>query len=286
MAKQMCKRCGQEFACVQSLETHLKRKKVCTATLDDIPRELILDEILKKRKERFGTIMPYKCDLCPCQYKTPHGLQKHKCTHHVTASDGHILTDILTSIKTLTDKLDNIDEQARNTLHINNVTINGDVSATTNNVVQLNNFGNEDLDYVRNDKDFMWSCARNLSCFGANNGMKQLVSRIHFDPENKSNRNVRLKSLKRDLVEVFDQGRWSIRDKDESVDRMIRTGYRLIDEYYRNSEGIKEYDEKELDSRIFSDLLKMATRDKTIYNYLRKAIFALVVDETQKDKDS
>lgn len=273
MSERKCRRCGQEFSSIQALEKHLQKKKSCIVTLEDISCDVLLTDIYTKRAERYGNDLQYHCPTCQNKYKTSRGLNMHVKNHHNecppvnTQNLENLLTGIMNRLETM-----------ENSKAVQ-ITINSHV--TTNNNVQVNNFGSEKVDHIKNDRNFMWSCARNLICKGNGNGIKQLVSRIHFDPEHECNNNVRLKSMKRELMEVFDGDRWCIRDTTESVDGMIRNGYRIMDDYYRNSDtGIREYDENELDSRIFGDLLKLATRDKSIYNYLKKTIIALVVDGT------
>ena len=103
----------------------------------------------------------------------------------------------------------------------------------------INNFGNENISHIENDKVFLDKCIRNLTSFG----MKDLIEKIHFDPEHPENNNVRIKSLRNDFFEVYKDNKWNIMDKNETLDSMIKKSNKMIRNFYDdNKNTIKKYD--------------------------------------------
>jgi hypothetical protein len=142
----------------------------------------------------------------------------------------------------------------------------------TTNVVNINNFGSETYDHL--SSDFIKSCLLNHMT-----GMKELIKQIHFSEEAPQNNNVRVKSLKHELVEVKKDNKWIPTNTHEAMDIMINKGYRVANRYYfDNNNDIRDYDINELDMRIQNFLLTIM--DKTNINYfnLRKRILAVILE--------
>jgi hypothetical protein len=156
----------------------------------------------------------------------------------------------------------------------NNNTNNTTNNNTNNITINLNNFGSETYDHI--DNEFIKQCVMNSIT-----GLKQLIEKIHFSTEAPKNKNIRVKSLKRNMVEVANANNWTIKDASEALDTMINKGCVLMNGVYANPEsGLQDIDEQELDYSIQIELNKILTKDKNMYNTIRRRILALIASHT------
>lgn len=109
-----------------------------------------------------------------------------------------------------------------------------------------------------------------------NNGMKNLVQYIHFNPQVPENRNIRVLSKKQNLLETFRDGAWHPCDKNNTLDEMIKKGYRILFQHFLNttldSEGISDQI-----SKYFVNLMNRETEE---YFQLRRDLYVMILDNT------
>jgi hypothetical protein len=89
-------------------------------------------------------------------------------------------------------------------------------------------------------------------CF-AEKGLVDLIENLHFDKECPQNHNVRLKSKKQELMEVYSNGKWLVKDQDQTLTELIQSGYRILRMHGKKykgdiieDEGIDENDYKDV----------------------------------------
>ena len=80
--------------------------------------------------------------------------------------------------------------------------------------IHINAFGNENQEYIT--REFSVKCFEN----GAH-GVMSMLNQIFFNADHKENHNVRLQSLKNQLVEVFHDEQWVTKGFHEAVSNMI-----------------------------------------------------------------
>jgi len=105
----------------------------------------------------------------------------------------------------------------RNTAHDSNLSNN---NASNNvNVTTINNFGQESLDYVRSNKEFLTSSIVYKT-------MEELIRQIHCNPEHPENHNV--------LMETRLDGEWIVTSQDDTLTDLIQSGYRILNTHARH----------------------------------------------------
>jgi hypothetical protein len=114
--------------------------------------------------------------------------------------------------------------------------------------------------------------------------MKSLIEKIHFSDEAPENQNVRLKSLKRNLVEVSNSQNWVIKDANEAMETMIKKGNRLLNSYFYDSnepeDEQEDSPESQIRDRIEGNLMEMNDKNSKRYFALRRRILAMIVDHS------
>jgi hypothetical protein len=121
-------------------------------------------------------------------------------------------------------------------------------SASTS--IQLKEFGFETMDHL--PREFLNACF-------ANKRITELIDNIHFDRETPENHNVRLRSTKKKYMEVFENGRWTTKDQDQTLTDLIQKGYRILSKHGRkNKDDLME--EEYLDEEDFHEVCEWMER--------------------------
>jgi hypothetical protein len=116
----------------------------------------------------------------------------------------------------------------------NGTNIMGNVINNTINI-NLNNFGKESLEHISDE--FLDKCIKKL-----NKGMVDLLENIHYNKNVPENNNIRIKSIKQNLLEKYQEGEWIECDKNNTLDELIRKGFKILYQHYLCSkdENIEE----------------------------------------------
>jgi hypothetical protein len=153
-------------------------------------------------------------------------------------------------------------------------TVNVTTNTTTNNtLVIINDFGKENLNYMQSPENLLPL---------RRNGVFKAINQIHFDDEHMENQNVRLKSLKKSMVEVVEGGRWTPRCMTAVTEQMIQKAFKVIahkyvtDEEYRtqvdvaNGDGLIEW---------ITKMWSMGHDKQTVMVPIKKDVQALLVSK-------
>lgn len=283
-----CARCKYHCSSKQTMEKHFLRKAACSVDSDggrDIPLDVLYTELTGKLYQR------YKCDFCShesscssnklthmktCRFKPPNVSKtiNHQCTQENEESQKNIMetlpkevVDELKFLRKEIERLSNCQLTATNTtnhIDIENVQINQ---------FTVHPFGKEDTSHI--DTEFLTNCLLNTT-----KGVASLLNKIHFDNIKPENKNLRVKSKKQNLLEkVVDDGSWEQCDKNNTLDEMIRKGYKILFAHFlatkNDMEHIKE--NEHILQNWFTDL---SSQKGDEYYRLRRDLFVLVLNNT------
>lgn len=254
-----CKRCGHCTSTKGNLITHLQSKKECPDIKENIPRDDLIAELRNAKSVSRGSV---ECDCCgkmtsKANFSRHYRICKTKHQH---------------ALENLQDEITKLRQEIYGFKGNTNINSNNTNNNTLN--ISITNFGSESYDHITND--FIKSCIMNNM-----SGIKQLIEKIHFSEEAPNNKNVRLRSLKNNLVEVADNQKWVVKDANEAMETMIHKGCRLLNGYYQNPDtGIKEYDINDLDMHIQNFLLSIIDKNNKNFFALRRRILALIIDHS------
>jgi len=251
--KYVCDRCGHEFNDVTNFRRHLLRKNVCQDKISNVSIETLREKYIPPKKEK--TI---PCPTCDKMFSTPNGLylHKNKCTHtKVNKSQLELLKEVLDKFKDQQEMITQIFDKAQGLLATANqassnsqVTINNIQNTNIYNIV-YNNYGQEDIRYIVEDHKLLHFCINNPK-----RGMSKLIENIHFNPEHPENHTLRNRSLKQKIFEKRVDDKWVPCDMSNTLDELIRKGYRVLSTYY--NENIVN------DPNIYEDEIKMEALQK------------------------
>jgi hypothetical protein len=163
-------------------------------------------------------------------------------------------------ISHLINRIDQLEETLKDKLNnINNTTNNNTTNNTQNiniTVPKLKNFGWENMDAI--PESLVSSLFMNLR-------FKELLANLHCDPNFPENQNVRIKSVKRNTMEIYRNNKWDIVTFTKGLTDLLLQGHKIFTDYYnKDKKRILEEDMDEQDLReILSQLQKIQDLNKS-----------------------
>lgn len=219
-----CERCHYQTKHKQNLVHHLQIKTPCACTYSMREREEIIKDLTQREKRSNDR----NCKQCG---KVVHknSLSRHMKTCKLNnTQDAQTQKEELEMLKKEVETL----KQLFYSKNVQNITINTtnnniiNTQNTTNNITQtINNFGSETTTHL--SLEFLEHCIRNPK-----KGMSKLIENIHYNPEVPENHNLRCRSLKQNTFERLVDAEWRICDASNTLDELIRKGYRILNAYY------------------------------------------------------
>ena len=177
-----------------------------------------------------------KCDYCEKTFTRKTGLTKHlKCCKIKQKRDinenekdekDKKIKFLEKKQEELQDKVEDLlIELSKNASTINNITNN-----TTNNQnkiinININNYGNENVDYL--NKDYF-----NNLLQGAFTAIPKLIENIHFNPSHPENHNIKITNKKEPYIKVRKNDKWELQDKKETLETLVDDKYYILEEHY------------------------------------------------------
>lgn len=257
-----CKRCNQVLANKSVLKRHLLKKTIChpcneSSNYDPL---VLIAEIYPEKQYNIKT---FDCKFCKKKFNHQSNRYAHEkvCKEHPQCRK---------EIEQLVEKaiVQKLKAQSSNAQIITN---NNSYQTQNNVVIQLNSVGQETLNHL--STDFLTRCIIN-----ENDGMQSLLQEIHFNQTIPENNNIRLKSSKNNLLEKYEDGRWMPCDKNNTLDQMIRRGYRIL--YRHFIDNIEEPDIRDREEQIQGYFMKLIGRKDQMYYELRRNLYLMIMDST------
>jgi len=234
----VCKRCNTSFTIKSHLKSHLQRKTPCTFIQDDIDRSLLIDELyLRKLNDK-----TFDCDYCNMKFNHSSARSRHKKTCKQKPLDK--ITILENTVEKLVSKIEILETQPKN----NNNTTNNNTQININGVAQLESVGRVKLrDFGRENMDALPESL--VSSLFLELRFRELLAQLHCDPNYPENQNIRIKSIKRNTMEIFRNNKWDLVNFNKGLQELLLQGHRIFKDYYKNDKQriLKEdMDEDEL----------------------------------------
>ena len=232
-----CKRCGYSTKIKGNLKNHFNRKRYCEAILEDIPIDVLTKELLYTKYKPTDVILKseanissktlFTCDSCKKTFTRLDNLNRHTskwCKKESLISVSSKNTDTL--IETMYKEIQNIKSQHTKDMEIllNNMHTTTNIQNQQINI-NINNYGNENLDYIT--PDFINSIIEIPYC-----SLPKLLTNIHFHPNHPENHNVRLTNKKLPYITIWKNNKWEVCDKKQVINELVNKGYNFLDTKY------------------------------------------------------
>lgn len=222
-----CPRCEHGTDFKGNLISHLQSKKECKVKVSNISREAILKDLRPPERK----LPQVECSCCK-KLVAKANLARHvktckeKPLPSTSESKSHETKIVFESKEELDKLIEAKIKEFLTTQSINNTTYNTVNNHTYN--ITINPFGHENISHLTND--FLSYCILNPK-----KGITQLIENIHYNKDVPENRNIRYKSTKQNTFERFKDNQWIECDASNTLDELIRKGYRILNNHYINN---------------------------------------------------
>lgn len=260
-----CDRCGHETKTKGNLIQHLKKQKVCPDTFSKETRESLI-KLLTRVSDK-----PKKHDCSFCDSKFSFLQGKHQHMKICPKNPQNELLAKVNSMEKVIEQLKNELEQRAPSTYNNTV-----IQSQHNNSINiiLNNYGNETSPQLSHE--FLNNCLLNPT-----KGLPSLIEKIHYNIEIPQNHNLRHKSAKQNLFQKFIDSNWHDCDASNTLDELIRKGYRILNTYYTDHvANDPNFFEDELKAKIYEKFRFLGDKKSLEYNAVKRDLRLLVKDKT------
>ena len=285
-----CDRCGINFTRLTSLRIHLKKKKTCEPILKNIP----VLELINKYKVRKGC---YKCENCGKEYKSAVGKCKHKkkCLVNPVIIEKKTISKLETELDKEVSKRKELEKQVEQLIlektqlqEAHARVINNDHSNTNNittigrdqNIIIVNNFGEENIEYLLKDENFIKKCIESPI-----NSIHKYLDNVHFNKEHPENRNIKMTNLLGPYMDYIKEGKWNKIEKNILIPKIIDKSIDVVDEIaYKDLDADTDEEEDALNAwEKYSDI--KYGNNKKIKDKIKKKATRQIYNETNKNPE-
>ena len=229
-----CERCSNTFSNMTNLRRHFHNKKICKPILNDIS----IEELKEKYKVKKGC---YKCENCGKEYKSAAGKCKHKknCSVNPIIIEKKTISKLETELGKEVIKRKELEKQveqlilekaqlqeAHNKLVVNGNNNNSNLTTIgrDQNIIIVNNFGEENIEYLLKDENFIKKCIENPV-----NSISKYLENVHFNKEHPENRNIKITNLLGPYMDYVKEGQWNKIEKNILIPNLINKSINTID---------------------------------------------------------
>jgi hypothetical protein len=180
------------------------------------------------------------CEFCEKTFTRKTGLTKHlKCCKQkkIFEDEKDIKIEFLEKEKEiitkeyegLKDKIEDLlielSKNGATTTNNNSTTNMTNSHNTIHNTININNYGNENTDYLKGDY-------LNNLLQGAFTAIPKLIENIHFNPQHPENHNIKITNKKEPYIKVRKNDKWELQDKKETLETLVDDKYYLLEDHY------------------------------------------------------
>lgn len=249
-----CPRCKYSTSVTTSFISHLQRKIPCSSVYSEEPTASVLESFLKKRRES----KKYICEYCNCAYKSPSSRSHHYaiCNMKIQESQNSEVETLKSTVLNMQNlliqsgmfSLENgqmVVKQHQQPGSVVNSNCNQIVQ--NNNIVVIREFGNENMDAI--PKSLISDLILNLQ-------YRELLENLHCDPDYPENNNVRLKSTKRQVIEIFKNNKWNPMTFVNALDEILLHANSIFQNHFRKhkrdiADDMTEEELEDLENKLY-----------------------------------
>lgn len=229
-----CKRCAETMSSKRNLICHLRRTIPCKPYEGSLVENHDLNKLLEGVLN--GKTLIEKVHICPrCEKEFKYASQK---SLHLKKCEGilHMKNDVNMRTNQCNVISHNVVNNINNINNVNNVNninnVNIAISVTSVDQVPLvlekiREIGNERLDHISDD-------FKKLCLMKNDEGLFDLFEKIHYDPRVPENRNIRHKSKKQKMLEIYKDDRWVATPLNAVLDDEIKKAIKILNIFFVN----------------------------------------------------
>jgi hypothetical protein len=257
-----CDRCGREFKKMDNLRRHLNRVYICQPIKSNVSVTVLREKYACKK----GV---YTCENCGKVYKTSSGKCKHKkkCVvikesekDNIIKEKDELLKEALAKICEEQQTRSKLEQQVKELLLQKQCVQN----ITNNNFIIINNFGEENTDYLKNDEKFLKKCIQSPI-----KSIQKYLDAVHFNKEHPENSNIKLTNLQSPFMDYFTNGNWNKIEQRVLIPNIINKSVKTIHSLVGENDELQSEEWYKYRNELNDGAMKQKVRIKAksyIYN--------------------
>ena len=184
--------------------------------------EGVKDDVMNVKEKKGKKKKIFTCEFCEKTFSRNDNLQRHLKNRCKSRNDEETeIEKLKRKIEELSKTNENLEKRSTSTININNN-------------IQLNPFGKENLEYI---KEELLKNAIKVPHFGLPN----LIRLIHFNKDHPENMNVKQRNKKKPMVDVYNGKEWITMDKNDTIHNMVASKKELMDNYFDKFQELDDY---------------------------------------------
>jgi hypothetical protein len=256
MEKYVCKLCNYETTILSNYRKHLKTKKHKKRE-GELGVKMDNDMIIEQKTDKKRTLVEKKgqktdskrtfsskkllnvCKYCEKEFSSRQTLLRHEKKYCKQKEDLTTKLDIQAEIierleeerreykmekEKLYKQIEELIKKAGNTTIHHGSTI-------TNNTINLNSYGKEDLSHIT--ESFKTQLIKGP--FGM---IPKMIEAVHFNDKKPENKNISLSNMNGKYISVYKDGKWLYCNKNDVMDELMETNYYILDSHYEGNDGV------------------------------------------------
>ena len=287
-----CERCHYYTSRKCDFVDHLKRKNICNNEFTNTHPQIILETLLKPKN--------FICETCNKTFSHKKTLVRHKKDKHetnITNISSNSSVENHTNSANTTQHSHNMTSSnnttttnnSNNTTHTTNTNCHNNTNSPVINIQTLNVFGNESIDHVIQDPEFLLKCLKAINL----NGIPDLIEKIWLNKDVPENQNLKLQREHHPKVmsvytdETSDTPIWVNKSANEVLETLISKGHDLLvrhNDQYLTLSVRPSVDEQETFDLRMNRLSNITSKKRGVYIPIRDNI--LLKFRTSKNEPS
>lgn len=237
-----CRRCGYTTTDKGNYMRHLKRKRQCLVTKEDVPITTLLEEVQEGKQTIDAPSTVYHCPCGKCFTDRSNRFRHMKtCKNKILPieSEPSVPLSVVNELKAEVETLKRLMVQPSNSN--TNVTMNVN-NGTVNNInIQIRNFGQENMEAL--PVEVVRDCFMNLD-------FKNMFKNLYCDANYPENHNVKLKSKKDKQLLMYKGDQWNVMTFSSGLEELFERLSKELVQFARTckTEAVKDCGEEEFDN--------------------------------------
>lgn len=210
----ICEQCSFSSKIKTHYTRHINTKKH--------KKNIEICEEQKNNKKIIGLKPCFSCDYCNSSFisfsnKRRHEL--HRCKLRPSESK------IVCSLKKKDNEIKSLKKQMELLLTKVGTTNNTIINNTTNNTINLNSYGKEDLSHItENLKTNLLHIPYGM--------IPKMIEVVHFNDKKPENKNIILTNKNDNKIKIFSGNKWIYKNKEDTIKNLINEKYFILDTHY------------------------------------------------------
>jgi len=218
MSLYICNTCKFSSNLVCNYKRHLKTKKHSKNILEPTTNNIVTIDMKNNYKK-------FTCEYCLNKFKTFASKRRHENHRCKLIPPTTSMKKITKAIIKKDNEIDELKDKMNLLISKFNIPHTTIINNTTNNTIQLNSYGSEDLSHVT--EQLKTSLLKIPYA-----AITKMIEVVHFNENKPENKNIIITNKKDNKIKIFSGNKWIYKNKEDAINNLINEKYFILDTHY------------------------------------------------------